>query len=96
VRGVTGERRELPPELEELVVRVRDAGSVPVAVGFGVGTTEQVAQVGDIADGVIVGSRLVRAISEASSFEQGLSEAESFLRRAAVALSWTSERGEAP
>ena len=66
VTGVTGERSELPPELEAVVERVREAASVPVAVGFGVATPEQVRQVGAIADGVIVGSRLVRAIADAA------------------------------
>ena len=41
--GVTGERTELPPELRAVVERVRAAASVPVAVGFGVGTPEQAA-----------------------------------------------------
>jgi tryptophan synthase alpha chain len=44
---------------------VREDSAVPVAVGFGIGTPEQAAAVGAIADGVIVGSRLVRAAAEA-------------------------------
>ncbi|MDQ4071932.1 MAG: tryptophan synthase subunit alpha [Actinomycetota bacterium] len=63
--GTTGERGELPPELSRLVERVRAAAdSTPVAVGFGIATPEQVRGVGEIADGVIVGSRLVRAAGE--------------------------------
>jgi tryptophan synthase alpha chain len=62
--GVTGERRELPPELADTVGRVRAAASVPVAVGFGISTGEQASMVADIADGVIVGSRIVRAAGE--------------------------------
>jgi tryptophan synthase alpha chain len=64
VAGTTGERSELPPELAETVARVRAAASVPVAVGFGISTTEQARQVAEIADGVIVGSRVVRAAGE--------------------------------
>jgi tryptophan synthase alpha chain len=79
VTGVTGERAALPPELGEVVERVRAAASVPVAVGFGVGTPEQVAEVGRIADGVIVGSRLVRALEKAPSFEAGLEDVRGFL-----------------
>ena len=67
VTGVTGERTELPPELPAVVERVRGAASVPVAVGFGVGTPAQAAAVGEIADGVIIGSRLVRARSRRRS-----------------------------
>jgi tryptophan synthase alpha chain len=63
--GTTGERDELPPELSDLVVATQADAEVPVAVGFGIGTPEQVAQVGEVADGVIIGSRLVRAAGEA-------------------------------
>src|SRR5262249_39121509 len=50
--GTTGERGELPPELAELVAATKaDAGETPVAVGFGIGTPEQTAAVGGIADG---------------------------------------------
>ena len=63
--GVTGERSELPPELGEMVAAVREASDAPAAVGFGIGTPEQAAQVGSIADGVIIGTRLVRAVADA-------------------------------
>ena len=62
--GVTGERSELSPRLVETVGRVRAATGAPVAVGFGISTPEQARAVAEIADGVIVGSRLVRAASE--------------------------------
>ncbi len=58
--GVTGERAELPAELVELVARVQAATELPVAVGFGVSTPEQTGTVAGIADGVIVGSAIVR------------------------------------
>ncbi len=86
VTGVTGERSSLPPELSAVVERVRSAATVPVAVGFGVGTSEQVAQVGEIADGVIVGSRLVRAIADASGLAQGIDDARQFMHAAGQAL----------
>ena len=62
--GTTGERDELPPELSATVERVRAAATVPVAVGFGISTAEHARQVAAIADGVIVGSRIVRAAGE--------------------------------
>jgi tryptophan synthase alpha chain len=62
--GVTGERSELSPRLVETVERVRAATDAPVAVGFGISTPAQASSVAEIADGVIVGSRLVRAASE--------------------------------
>lgn len=58
--GVTGERSELPAELEQLVDRVKASTSLPVAVGFGVSTPAQAAVVARLADGVVVGSALVR------------------------------------
>src|SRR3954463_7366316 len=69
--GTTGERNELPPELSRTVERVRESTHVPVAVGFGISTPEQARAVGDAADGVIVGSRLVRAAGEGGADEVG-------------------------
>ena len=57
--GVTGVRDELPPGLLDLVNRVREHTDLPIAVGFGVGTPDMAAKVGQIADGVIVGSAVV-------------------------------------
>ncbi|HEX4719657.1 MAG TPA: tryptophan synthase subunit alpha [Thermoleophilaceae bacterium] len=62
--GTTGERGELPPGLPELIERIRGATRVPVAVGFGISTGEQARAVGELADGVIVGSRVVRAAGD--------------------------------
>ena len=62
--GTTGERDALPEGLAETVERVRASTEVPVAVGFGISTAEQARAVAEIADGVIVGSRVVRAAGE--------------------------------
>jgi tryptophan synthase alpha chain len=62
--GITGERDALPPGLAETVERVRGSTEAPVAVGFGISTGEQARAVGELADGVIVGSRIVRAAGE--------------------------------
>jgi tryptophan synthase alpha chain len=61
VTGITGMRSELPPDLTEFVQRVRRHTKLPLAVGFGIGTRAQAAAVAQIADGVIVGSAVVRA-----------------------------------
>jgi tryptophan synthase alpha chain len=61
VTGITGTRTELPPDLTNFVQRVRRHTKLPLAVGFGIGTGTQAAAVAQIADGVIVGSALVRA-----------------------------------
>jgi len=65
--GTTGERGELPPGLAELVGRIRAATEMPVAVGFGISTADQARAVAELADGVIVGSRVVRAAGEAGA-----------------------------
>jgi tryptophan synthase alpha chain len=60
--GVTGARAELPPDLFTLIRTIKSSTAQPVAVGFGVSTPEQVAQVCMHADGAIVGSALVQTI----------------------------------
>ena len=60
ITGTTGARDELPPELPGFVQRVRTLTDRPVAVGFGISTPEHAAAVARIADGVIVGSAVVR------------------------------------
>ena len=61
--GVTGARDQLPTDLENFVAHARAATSLPLAVGFGISTPDQAARVARIADGVIVGSALVRAVA---------------------------------
>jgi tryptophan synthase alpha chain len=84
--GTTGERNEIPPQLADLVIATKEEAEVPVAVGFGIGTPAQAAQVGEVADGVIIGSRLVRAAGEAGSAESAGEAVGSFLRETRVAL----------
>ena len=86
VAGVTGERGELPADLGKLVAAVRADASVPAAVGFGVGTPDQAASVGAIADGVIIGSRLVRAVAEAGDPASAAEAVAGFLREAREAM----------
>jgi tryptophan synthase alpha chain len=83
----TGEREELPAGLGELVEAVKADSQVPVAVGFGIGTPEQAAAVGRVADGVIIGSRLVRAAGEAGSAEKAASAVAEFIRGCREAMS---------
>ena len=83
---VTGERDDLPAGLADLVESVRADSPVPVAVGFGIGTPEQAAAVGRIADGVIVGTRLVRAVAEADVPATAAAAVGEFIRDAREAM----------
>jgi len=73
--GVTGARDRLPPELEAFINRVRRASDLPLAVGFGIGTPVQAQRVAAAADGVIVGSALIRAVGDAHASGQSPAQA---------------------
>jgi len=62
--GVTGARDDLPPDLADTVARLRRATALPVCVGFGISSPEQARTVARLADGVVVGSAVVRAAGE--------------------------------
>lgn len=64
VAGITGERAALPAGLIDTVRQLREASGQPVCVGFGIGNAEQVRRVAEVADGVIVGSAIVRRITD--------------------------------
>lgn len=66
VAGITGERSGLPHDLVENVEQLRAQAIAPICVGFGISSPEQVRSLAPIADGVIVGSALVRRIAEAA------------------------------
>jgi tryptophan synthase alpha chain len=87
--GTTGERDEIPAQLADLVGATKADAEVPVAVGFGIGTPAQAAQVGEVADGVIIGSRLVRAAGEAAGPKAAGEAVGSFLRETHTALAGT-------
>ena len=63
--GVTGARKDLPPDLSKFIARVKSHTTLPLAVGFGVSTGDQVKAIGKFADAVIVGSALLNAIDSA-------------------------------
>ncbi len=65
--GVTGARDDVSAELPETVARLREATSLPICVGFGVSTPQQAGAVARLADGVVVGSAIVKAADESVS-----------------------------
>ena len=62
--GVTGVRKEITTDLEGMLGAVRKATDLPAAVGFGISTPEQAAKIAAAADGVIVGSAIVKIIEK--------------------------------
>lgn len=62
--GVTGVQKDLTDELQREVKKIRRRVDLPLAVGFGISSPEQVSAVGKVADGVVVGSALVRLVEE--------------------------------
>lgn len=61
--GVTGVRSEIKTDLAAIIADIRAVTQTPVAVGFGIATPEQATQIAQLADGVIVGSAIVRIIA---------------------------------
>ncbi|ASA22914.1 tryptophan synthase subunit alpha [Paenibacillus donghaensis] len=62
--GVTGERASFHAGIDEFIASVRRATDLPIAVGFGISTAEQVQRFSQVCDGVVVGSAIVRTIEE--------------------------------
>ncbi len=79
--GTTGAREKSSSKAEELVSRTRKCTDLPVAVGFGVSTIKQVADVWRYADAAVVGSAIVAEIAKASTPEKAISLVESFVGR---------------
>lgn len=72
VAGITGERKSLPPELTENVAWLRTQTDLPICIGFGISSPDHVRALAPVADGLIVGSALVRRLADA----QNLTRAE--------------------
>lgn len=77
--GVTGERSELEKDVAEHVETVRHHTGLPVAVGFGISTPAHVAEVAQFADGVVVGSAIVRRIGAGGDTDAMIEEVTSFV-----------------
>jgi tryptophan synthase alpha chain len=60
VTGVTGTRDKLPSDLDRFVAKVREVATQPLCIGFGISTPGQAGQLAKMADGVIVGSRIIQ------------------------------------
>ncbi len=88
VTGVTGTRDRLPAELEAFVARVRQTTTQPLCVGFGISTPEQASWVARIADGVIVGSRIIQHMEA----DESMVAVAGFVRELRCALDESPEK----
>ncbi|GAB2213689.1 hypothetical protein Droror1_Dr00018002 [Drosera rotundifolia] len=85
--GVTGARASVSARVQMLLQDIKEAKSKPVAVGYGISKPEHVEQVTSWrADGVIVGSAMVKLLGDANSPEEGLKELEKFTESLIAAL----------
>ena len=84
--GVTGEQSSLSTDIAERVAAIRSLTKVPVAVGFGISTPEQAATVAALAEGVVVGSAIVRQIGEIGDTPELPAKIEEFVRPIAKAV----------
>jgi tryptophan synthase alpha chain len=83
--GVTGERSDVAESLHEKVAAIRRHTALPIAVGFGISTPEQVRQVAQSADGVVVGSAIVKKVAEWAQDPELAARIENFVRPLAEA-----------
>ena len=83
--GVTGQRQQLAEDAQKLVKRLRKVTKLPVALGFGISTAEQFAEVGEFADAVVVGSAIVETVERNRGREA--SAVGEFVRRLTAASS---------
>jgi tryptophan synthase alpha chain len=84
--GVTGEQASVSDAASPLIQRMRKVTDLPLALGFGIAVREQVKQVGALADGVVVGSAIVRTIEKHGSNPQLETELEAFTRDLAAGI----------
>ena len=80
VAGVTGERTALPDGLIDRIKWLRKESDVPILVGFGISSADQAREVAAVADGVIVGSAVVRCLEEAKGVDSMANAAGSFVQ----------------
>lgn len=71
VTGITGARTQLPPEIVDTVAWLREQTKLPICIGFGISRPEHIRMLSPVADGLIVGSAIVRHIAEVDETEGG-------------------------
>ncbi len=78
--GVTGERQDIESSVKTMVAKIKRYTELPVAVGFGISNVEQAAEVSGYADGVVVGSAIVRMVGECGDAKDTASRVGAFVK----------------
>lgn len=78
--GVTGERARIAESVQGMVAKIRSFGDTPVAVGFGISTPEQAHEIAGYADGVIVGSAIVRLVGKLGDVDSMPGDVAAFVK----------------
>jgi tryptophan synthase alpha chain len=86
VTGITGERVELPPELVDNVGWLREQTELPICIGFGISGAETAAQLAPVADGLIVGSAVVRRIAQSTEKSEAAQSVKAFVEELRTAI----------
>lgn len=86
VTGITGERKSLPENLNESVSWLRGQTDLPICIGFGISGVETAKQLAPVADGLIVGSAIIRRVSEAANREDAKASVAQFIRELRAAM----------
>jgi tryptophan synthase alpha chain len=78
VKGVTGVRNNVNPEVIKFLKDLRKITELPLALGFGLSNSQQINRVKDYCDGIIIGSKILSLILKADSFKEGIKAVENF------------------
>jgi tryptophan synthase alpha chain len=86
VTGITGERTALPADLVDNVGWLREQTELPICIGFGISGPETAAKLAPVADGLIVGSAVVRRVAEATDKNEAVRAASAFIQELRAAI----------
>lgn len=87
VTGITGERTKLPSDLVDNVGWLREQTDLPICIGFGISGPETAAKLAPVADGLIVGSAIVRRVAEAADKDGAVQSVTDFVQELRAAIS---------
>ncbi len=86
VTGITGERSQLPPGLVDNVGWLRDQTPLPICIGFGISSADTAARLAPVADGIIVGSAIVRRVADAADRQDAVDRVSKFAAEIVAAI----------